>query len=104
MKTYLPENEPQRELALETYGILDTPPEIAYDELADLAAQICGCSAGLLTFLDDKRQWIKAKCGLPPDLTHVPKEISVCQATICNNDLVYVPDLTKDPRFCNSPL
>jgi adenylate cyclase len=104
MKTYLPENEPQRQLALKTYGILDTLPEIAYDELADLAAQVCGCSAGLLTFLDDKRQWIKAKCGLPPDLTHVPKEISICQATICNNDLVYVPDLTKDPRFCNSPL
>jgi class 3 adenylate cyclase len=104
MKRYLPVNEPERQAALATYGILDTAPEISYDEIADLAAQICGCSAGLLTFLDDKRQWIKAKCGLPPDLTHVPKEISVCQATICNNDLVYVPDLTKDPRFCDSPL
>ncbi|MEY9593235.1 adenylate cyclase [Bradyrhizobium yuanmingense] len=104
MKIYLPDNEQARQQALETYRILDTPPEIAYDELADLAAQICGCSAGLLTFLDDKRQWLKAKCGLPPDLTHVPKEISICQATICHDDLMYVPDLTKDPRFSDSPL
>jgi len=104
MKIYLPENEPARQLALQTYRILDTPAEIAYDEIAELAAQICGCAAGLLTFLDDKRQWMKAKCGLPPELTEVPKEISICQATLCNNDLVYVPDLTKDPKFRDSPL
>jgi adenylate cyclase len=104
MKTYLPDNEPDRQRALHSYKILDTAPEIPYDEIAELAAQICGCPAGLLTFLDDKRQWLKAKCGLPPELTHVPKEISICQATLCNDDLMYVEDLTKDERFHESPL
>ena len=104
MKTYLPENERERQAALLTYKILDTPPEIAYDEIAELAAQICGCPAGLVTFLDDKRQWMKAKCGMPPELTHVPKEISICQATLCNNDLVYIENVALDERFNQSPL
>jgi len=104
MEIWTPANETKRLAVLQTYQILDTLPELAYDEIGELAAQICGCPAGLVTFLDETRQWMKAKYGLPPDLTACPKEITICQATICKDDILCVPDLTQDRRFQDSPL
>lgn len=99
-----PANEPERLVALKSYAVLDTIPEAGYDEIAELAAQICGCAGGLVSFIDESRQWIKAKYGIPPDVVECPREISVCRATICVDDIVYVPDLTQDQRFNTSPL
>jgi adenylate cyclase len=39
----IPVNEPQRLAALRAFDILDTAPEIAYDEIAELAAHVCNC-------------------------------------------------------------
>jgi hypothetical protein len=38
MKTELPENEAERLNALRRYEILDTPPEPAFDRIAEMAA------------------------------------------------------------------
>jgi len=104
MDVAIPANEPERLQALTSYAILDTLPEIGFDEITELAAQICDCPAALISFVDASRQWMKARYGLPQDLSECPREISVCQVTICNNDLLYVPDLVSDPRFNTSPL
>lgn len=105
MNLTTPVNEPGRLEALQNYAILDTLPEIGFDEIAELAAQICDCPAALVSFVDASRQWIKAKCGLlPAELTECPREISICSAAICNNDILYVPDLEKDQRFSTNPL
>lgn len=100
----IPANEPERLDALKSYAILDTLPEVGLNEITDLAAQICGCAAALISFVDESRQWMKAKYGLPPEMSECPREISICQATICNNDILYVPELEKDERFNTSPL
>ena len=104
MDSATPANERERLDALGSYAILDTLPEIGFDEITELAAQICDCPAALVSFVDPSRQWIKAKYGLPPDLAECPREISICQVTICNNDVLYVPDLEIDQRFNTSPL
>lgn len=36
----IPSNEADRVAALRSYGILDSPPEIGYDDVSELAAQI----------------------------------------------------------------
>lgn len=99
-----PANEPGRLDALKNYAIVDTLPEVGFDEIAELAAQICDCPAALVSFVDASRQWIKAKYGLPAELAECPREISICKVTICNNDILYVPDLVSDQRFNTSPL
>jgi adenylate cyclase len=104
MDVAIPANEPARLDALSSYAILDTLPEIGFDEITELAAQICDCPAALVSFIDPSRQWIKAKYGLPAELSECPREISVCKVTICNNDILYVPDLLSDERFKTSPL
>jgi adenylate cyclase len=100
----MPINESERLEALNRYVILDTLPELAFDEIAELAAHICGSAAALVSFIDGSRQWIKAKYGIPAEVTECPREVSICQATICSDDILYVSDLTQDPRFNTSPL
>jgi len=95
----VPDNEPQRLDALHALDILDSPPEIAYDEIAELAAQVCGCPIGYISFIDDDRRWLKARYGLPSAATNVPRAASVCSTTICGAEMLVVPDMTQDQRF-----
>jgi adenylate cyclase len=100
----IPANESRRLVALRRYQVLDTAPEIAYDEIAELAAQICRCSVAFISFIDDDRRWLKAKYGLPPEISDAPRETAVCATTICGTEILMVPDMTKDPRFDRSPM
>ncbi|NIR61509.1 MAG: GAF domain-containing protein, partial [Gammaproteobacteria bacterium] len=74
----VPDNDAERVRAVESYGILDTAPEVAYDDITELAAQICGCPVSYIGLVDDKRQWLKSKYGLPPDLIERPRELTLC--------------------------
>ena len=100
----IPVNESQRLAALRALNILDTTPEIAYDEIAGLAAQICGCPVGYISFVDDHRRWLKAKYGLRPDIVEAPRETAVCSTTICGTEVLVVPDMTQDRRFDRNPM
>lgn len=94
-------NEVERLAALALYQVLDTPPEFAFDAVTELAAEICGCPVAIVSVMDERRQWFKSKYGLPTDFTECPREITVCNSTICSNDLIYVPDLAVHERFKN---
>lgn len=99
----IPEDEAGRIAALHACGILDTEPEPNWDALADLAAAICRTPVAYIKFIDERRAWFKAKRGFPPDLAEVPREITICNTTICQADLVVIPDCVADPRFADSP-
>ena len=99
----IPANETERIAALREFDILDTPPDPAYDEIGELAAQVCRCPIGYISFIDEQRVWLKARYGLPPDFTGCPREIGFCSTTICGAELVTVPDLRDDPRFNVNP-
>ena len=95
-------NEGDRLRALADYHILDTQPEQAFDDLAKLAAQICGCEVALVTLVDKDRQWFKSRIGTA--MTETPREHSVCAHAIATpNNLLVVPDLTLDGRFSGNP-
>ncbi len=87
---------------LRSFDILDTPPEAIFDEFARLAASIIGAPIGLLSFVDDKRQWFKAKVGLLSEQT--ARDVSFCAHAIAGTDLLVVPDAALDPRFVDNPL
>jgi signal transduction histidine kinase len=98
----IPENESQRLAALHRYGVLDTPPEDAFDELARLASMICATPIALITLVDATRQWFKARVGIT--VQEFSREISVCAHTITGDDLLIVADALADPRFADNPL
>jgi adenylate cyclase len=95
----VPENEVARNDALRRYRIMDTAPETAFDEVGELAAQICGCPISYVAFIEDDRFWLKAKYGLPPDFISCPREIAFCSVTVCGSEMVLSPDLTQDDRY-----
>lgn len=54
----------RRAAALSRYDRLDTPREAAFDDLAGLAATVCGTSAALVSFFADDRLFLKAERGV----------------------------------------
>ncbi len=95
----IPEDEEERLKNLEEYNIMDTAPEMVFDEITELAAEILQCPVSTIQFLNEDRQWFKSKYGLPDDLIETPRDTAFCSHTICQNDLLLVPDTTKDERF-----
>jgi adenylate cyclase len=104
MPSPAPANETERLAALRALDIVDSAPETAYDEITELAAQVCCCPVAYISFISDNRRWLKARYGLPAGVTDAPRESAVCTTTICGTELFVVPDLKRDPRFENSPM
>lgn len=94
-----PGDDAERLQALQRYGILDTPMEPAYDELADIAGHVCEAPVALISFVDHDRQWFKASLGLPARET--PLNQSVCRYAIQQSGVFTVPDLALDARFAH---
>jgi excisionase family DNA binding protein len=94
-------NEGQRLIALERAGLIDTPPEDAFDRLTWLACRTLKTPIALLTVLTAQRQWFKSKQGLELDGT--PRSMAFCNYTILQREVFAVPDLSEDGRFARNP-
>src|SRR2546422_9822600 len=99
---YLPENEAGRLEALRSYRVLDTPPEEAFDDLARLAAYICGTPNALIGLADADRQWFKAAVGWEGH--EIRRKVSFCRRSVLQSDLLIIPDSRKDPQAATSLL
>ena len=95
-------NESDRLLALNRYKVLDTLPEQEYDDLTQLAADICGTPISLISLVDQDRQWFKSRVGL--DATETPRDISFCGHAVADGEILNIPDATQDVRFADNPL
>lgn len=102
MTTSLPKKEIKRLKVLWEYDILDTVPEEVFDDLTELAAQICEAPIALISLIDEKRQWFKSKVGLTTKETS--RDVSFCAHAIKREGLFIVPDAMKDKRFADNPL
>ncbi|TVP54841.1 MAG: PAS domain S-box protein [Halomonadaceae bacterium] len=90
--------EQERLNALASYHILDTPEEKHFDELTQLAADICDAPVALITLIDRHRQWFKSRVGM--DATETPLDNSFCaQAVASHTLLTVVEDATEHPVF-----
>ena len=94
-----PANDEARIAELLRYEVLDTPRERTFDDLARLAAEICGASMALISLVDRHRHWFKSTVGV--DVTEIPRQNTFCDHTIWKEDLLIVEDATRDARFAD---
>ncbi|MCL9805283.1 ATP-binding protein [Flavobacterium amniphilum] len=99
MKDY--RNDIERLKALISYEIMDTPEEKSFNDLAELVSIICNTPAAIISFIDDKKQWYKAKVGTTN--TEVPYEETICQYVVVSGNMLEIPNALEDERLSNHP-
>ena len=99
----LPSDEADRLQTLQSFKILDTQPEKAFDDITRLAAHIFETPIVLVSLVDSQRQWFKSRVGMTDEQT--TRETSFCAHSILNpEEPLVVNDATLDPRFADNPL
>lgn len=99
--TPLPDNEPERLKALESYQILDTPEEAVYDAFTRLAREIAGTKSSAISLIAQDRQWFKSSSGL--DVQETPRDLAFCSHVVAQGESMVVPDAREDARFRENP-
>ena len=98
-----PENEQQRQQALNRYQILDTGRERSFDDLVAIAKAVCGTSMAAVTLIDTDRQWFKSIQGL--DASETLRSESMCgHAILQPSEVMVVEDARRDARFHDNPV
>ena len=98
----IPADDAARVQELRSYGVLDTPDEQAFDDIGALVRDIAGTAIGIISLVDENRQWFKSCIGL--DAKETPRNISFCGHTILQRTPLIIEDALADPRFCDNPL
>jgi len=95
-------DEEARLAVLDSYGILDTPPERSFDDVVRLASQLLAAPIAAVNLIARGRQWFKSEIGL--GTREVPLDDSICRFALLDEEQMIVPDTREDPRFSCNPL
>lgn len=102
MSVFSEENEIERHKNLESYAILDTPPERVFDDLTKVASEVCATPMAMISLIDLERQWFKSARGI--QLKETTRDFSFCAQTISSSGPHVVEDASEDPFLSSNPL
>lgn len=97
--------ERKRVDAVRRTGLLDTPPEEAFDGLTRLARTLIGAPVAFLSLVDAERDFYKSSVGFPEPLRSA-REMrgeTFCHHAIKSPDYLAIEDARADPLYCNVP-
>jgi diguanylate cyclase (GGDEF)-like protein len=96
------EGEAERVRGLHDLNLLGTGPDERFDRLTRLAQRLFDTPIALLRLAGSERQWIKSRFGSNPN--EPPPELGFCTQALESDDVLIVPDATRDARFRDHPL
>lgn len=71
-------------------------------QITDFAAALCETPVALVSLVEETRQTFVSRTGV--DIDETPREVSFCAHAMLDDDLMVIPDATRDPRFADNPL
>ncbi|GAB3576801.1 GAF domain-containing protein [Hymenobacter daeguensis] len=94
----IPANDPARLRALERYQLLDARREKILDDVVAATARLFRVSNAMLSIVEESQVLVKAPHNLPEgvDIERIPRNQSICSATILQNDAVVFEDIEKN--------
>jgi GAF domain-containing protein len=96
MKPALPENEAERLNALRRYQILDTPPEPAFDRIAEMAASFFHVPMAGVSLVDEDRVWFKSRVGI--NIHQTARDAGLCSSAMLSQGVYHLSDAAHDQR------
>ena len=96
MKPALPENEAERLNALRQYQILDTPPEPAFDRIAEMAANFFHVPMAGVSLVDEDRVWFKSRVGI--NVHQTARDAGLCSSAMLSQGVYHLSDAAHDQR------
>ena len=87
---------------LAAYNVDSLANNDALRQITEFAAALCEAPIALVSLVDDERQSFLARTGI--DTASTPRSQSFCAFAMHGDDIMIVPDATRDPRFADNPL
>ncbi|TVP60355.1 MAG: diguanylate cyclase [Halomonadaceae bacterium] len=97
----MPNDEKERQAAVDQLHLTDVDIEVAFDRLAKLLAMLLEMPISVFTVIDGDRAFFRSVIGL--SLRESPRQLSFCAHCILQHDLFIVEDARLDPRFRDNP-
>ncbi len=94
--------DPARLAALASTGLLDAAPDEALGRLVGVLTRALQAPVGLVSLVDDSRQFFCAQLGLPEPLAaeqQIPLSHSLCQYVVSDGTPLIVDDAREDPHL-----
>ena len=101
MRTELSENEAARVDVLRRYQILDTPPEPAFDRIAEMAANFFRVPMAGVSLIDEDRVWFKSRVGI--NVPQTARDAGLCSTAMLSQGVYHLSDAAHDRRALGHP-
>ena len=102
MEAALPDDEVERLASLRQLQLLDTPIDERFERITRIAQHSLNVPMVAFSLVDKERQWFKSEQGIGASET--PRKVAFCAHAILQDDILLVPDATKDARFDDNPV
>jgi diguanylate cyclase (GGDEF)-like protein len=86
---------------LQALELLGTDSDERFDRFTRLAQRLFDTPIALLELTGSDRYWVKSRIRLDP--SDLRRELAFCSAAIFGDEVVVVPDTTRDPRLRDHP-
>lgn len=101
-KSHKPDNEFERQAALDALDLVYSPPEERFERITRLTKRLFDVPIALISLVSNDVQWFKSRQGLT--VPETSREISFCAHAILRHETFVVPNAAKDPDFDDNPL
>jgi hypothetical protein len=95
LNSLIPAHDAVRLSALERYQLLDARRERILDDVVAVTAQLFRVSNAMLSIVEGTEVLIKAPYNLPIDIERIPRQQSLCSATILQDETAVFEDLEQ---------